>query len=257
MTVFGNYAQYYDLLYQEKDYAGEADFVHQLIQTHAPNTQTLLEFGCGTGQHARLLAENGYQIHGIDISADMLQQANDCLAKLPQELTSRLTFSHGDIRTVRLSQQFDALISLFHVISYQTTNEALQQTFLTAETHLKPGGLFIFDCWYGPGVLSDPPVIRVKRLQDETIHITRIAEPIIHPNQNTVDVKYTIFIQDRHTGKIEELRETHQMRYLFKPELEILIADNQLKVIDYGEWLTKIEPNLKTWYAYFVIKKQG
>jgi SAM-dependent methyltransferase len=252
MSVFGNYARYYNLLYRDKDYAGEATFIQTLLQAHAPETQSILELGCGTGNHALLLAKAGYTVHGVDLSSQMLQQASDRVSQLPQELVSKLAFSQGDIRTIRLDRKFDAIVSLFHVISYQTTNQDLQATLATAKAHLKPGGVFIFDCWYGPAVLSDRPTIRIKRLEDEEIGITRIAEPLMHPNQNWVDVNYQVFIKDKNTGAVEELQETHRMRYLFKPEIELLFTDLQLEPIECREWMSNREPGFDTWGVYFV-----
>ena len=252
MKVFGNYARYYNLLYRDKDYAGEAQFIHQLIQTHAPNTRSILELGCGTGTHAQLLAKEGYNVHGVDLSAEMLQQASDRVSQLPQELASRLAFYQGDIREIRINQQFDAIISLFHVFSYQTTNEDLRAAFATVKAHLKPNGVFIFDYWYGPAVISDCPSTRVKRLEDEEISITRIAEPVMHPNRNLVDVNYQVFIKEKNTGSVEELQETHQMRYLFQPEVDLLFADSRLKLLESREWMTKREPGFDTWGVYCV-----
>jgi SAM-dependent methyltransferase len=255
MKVFGNYARYYNLLYRDKEYAQEAQFIHQLLQTHAPNTHSILELGCGTGTHALLLAKEGYDVHGVDLSAEMLQQASDRLSKVPQELASKLTFSQADIRTIHVERQFDAIISLFHVICYQTTNEDLQATFATARRHLKPGGVFIFDCWYGPAVLSDRPTVRIKRLEDEEISVTRIAEPVMHPNQNLVDVNYQVFIKDKNTGAVEELQETHQMRYLFKPEIDLLLKESDFKLIESREWMSNREPSFDTWGVYFVSRQ--
>jgi SAM-dependent methyltransferase len=182
----------------------------------------------------------------------MLQQASERLSQLPQELASKLTYSQGDIRTIRLDQQFDAIVSLFHVFSYQTTNQDLQATFATVNAHLKPGGVLIFDCWYGPAVLSDRPTVRIKRLEDKEISITRIAEPVMHPNENLVNVNYQVFIKDKHNGAVEELQETHTMRYLFKPEVDLLFKASQLELIASHEWMTKSEPGFNTWGVYFV-----
>jgi SAM-dependent methyltransferase len=252
MNVFGNYARYYNLLYRDKEYVGEAKFIAQLLKNYAPNTQSILELGCGTGNHALLLAKEGYQVHGVDFSQEMLQQANTRISQISQELTSKIVFSQGDIRTIRLEQQFDAVISLFHVISYQITNQDLEAAFATAKAHLKPGGVFIFDCWYGPAVLSDRPTIRVKRLEDQEISITRIAEPMIYPNENLVDVNYHVFIKDKESGAVEEIQETHRMRYLFKPEIDLLLTNSQIKPIAYSEWMTNREPGFDTWGVYFV-----
>lgn len=254
MNVFGNYARYYDLLYQDKDYVGEAKFIVDLLKLYAPTTQSILELGCGTGTHAILLAKENYQVHGIDLSNEMLHKASDRLSQLPEELASRLTFSQGDLREIRLEQQFDSIVSLFHVFSYQTTNEDLQAAFATAKTHLKSGGVFIFDCWYGAAVLSDRPTVRIKRLEDEQVQITRIAEPVMHPNDNLVDVNYQVFIKDKNSGVVEELQETHRMRYLFKPEVELLLKQFQMELLEYREWMTNTKPGFDTWGVYFVVR---
>jgi ribosomal protein L11 methylase PrmA len=56
------HARCYDLLYTDKDYAGEAAFVAHLLEHYAPGSTTLLELGCGSGIHAGMLAERGYQV---------------------------------------------------------------------------------------------------------------------------------------------------------------------------------------------------
>lgn len=257
MNIFGGYAHYYDLLYRSKDYTGEAQFVHHLLQQYAPNARSILDLGCGTGIHATLLAKAGYQVYGIDLSAEMLHQASDRLSHLPAEIASRLAFSQGDVRHVRINQQFDAVISLFHVISYQTTNEDIQAAFATVKAHLKPGGIFVFDCWYGPGVLSDRPGTRVKRLEDEKISVIRIANSLMYPNENVVDVKYQVLIKQKNTGITEEIQEIHRMRYLFKPELDLLFNQFGFKYVKCCEWMTNREPDFNTWSVYSLAIVEG
>lgn len=143
MQTFATYANYYDLLYRDKDYAGETNYVHSLIQEHVPGAETILELGCGTGVHASLLAAKGYTVCGIDLSAEMLEAARQRLLTLPETQASKLTFMQGNVQTFCIDQKFDAVISLFHVVSYQSTNEALQAAFETVKAHLKPGGFFI------------------------------------------------------------------------------------------------------------------
>ncbi|WOD40836.1 class I SAM-dependent methyltransferase [Nodosilinea sp. E11] len=255
MSVFNAYAQYYDLLYQDKDYAQEAAFIHQLLKTHAPAAQHLLELGSGTGRHAEYLAERGYQVTGVERSEEMLARCGDRQAAQSQELAQRLKFLQGDLRQVRLGQTFDGVLSLFHVISYQTSNADLAAAFATVAQHLKPGGMFIFDVWYGPAVLYDQPQVRVKRLQNENLAITRIAEPVLHPNENIVDVNYHILLQPTGTDTCQELRELHRMRYLFKPELELLLGQSGMSLVTYSEWMSDRPASLDTWGVYFVAVK--
>jgi SAM-dependent methyltransferase len=141
-AVFGDYARYYDLLYRDKDYAGEANFIHGLTQKYAPNAETILELGCGTGKHAELLSKMGYDVLGIDMSRKMLEAAKRRIGDLAEKGAMKLLFDQGDIRTYRTERLFDVAISLFHVMSYQSTNKDLQNVFETAKIHLKPGGYF-------------------------------------------------------------------------------------------------------------------
>lgn len=139
-------------------------------------------------------------------------------------------------------------------MSYQTTNEDLQAAFTTAKAHLKPGGVFIFDCWYGPAVLTDRPNVRIKRLEDEKISVIRIAEPVIHPNENIVDVDYHVFITQKDNGAVEEIQETHKMRYLFKPEVDFLSLHSDFEPVASREWMTNRDPGFDSWGVYFVLR---
>ena len=252
MTVFGHYAQYYDLLYRDKDYAGETEFVHRLLQRHAPGAKTIVELGCGTGVHAEHMSRMGYEVHGVDRSTEMLDRARSRLANLSEKQAARLMFFQDDIRTVRLATKADAVIALFHVMSYQARNDDLNAAFATARHHLAPGGILVFDCWYGPAVLSERPVIRVKRLEDNEINVTRIAEPVMRPNENLVDVNYHVIIRQKTSGNVEELREMHRMRYLFTPEIAMLLSSNHMELVWSEEWITGRVPGIDTWGVCFV-----
>lgn len=255
MSVFNHYAQYYDLLYRDKNYPEEAAYVDKLIQTHAPKAKTLLELGCGTGLHAIALAELGYRIDGIDISQDMLNQAAIRFMNLPKKLVEKIALQQGDVRTFRNQQTYDAVVALFHILSYQTTNADLRAMIETAAIHAKDAGLFIFDVWYGPAVLTERPELRVRELENSDIKIIRIARPVHYPNQNRVDVNYQILIFDKKTTKMEELLETHPMRYLFRPELEILLAERGYALLKTEEWLTGKATGVDSWGVTCVAQK--
>jgi len=252
MSVFGNYARYYDLLYRDKNYQEEADFVVKLLREYAPHAQHLLELGCGTGRHAEYLIQAGYQVCGVERSPEMLAIARQRQQQLSPDSQAAFTITEGDLRTLHLGKQFDAVLALFHVISYQSTNEDLQAAFATVREHLKPGGIFLFDVWYGPAVLSDRPTPRIKRMVSEDCNITRFAEPTLYPNDNWVDVHYQIHIQDHHTQQCEFLQETHRMRYFFQPELQLLCQKCDLKMITCGEWLSQKPIGCDTWNVCFI-----
>lgn len=252
-VVFADYARYYDLLYRDKDYAAEAEYVAGLIRKFNPAARSILELGSGTGIHASLLAEKGFTVHGIERSQEMLARSQ-ALAENRTAGDGWLTFTMGDIREVRLNKRFDAVIALFHVISYQTTNEDVTAAFETARQHLNPGGVFIFDVWYGPAVLTERPAVRIKRLANDQIEVTRLAEPVLNTNANRVDVNYHMFVRDITTQIVSELKETHAMRYFFKPEIERIAEQIGFHYVHDEEWLSGQEIGSDTWGGCFVLK---
>jgi SAM-dependent methyltransferase len=252
--VFDSYARYYDLLYRDKDYAAESAYVASHLRRHAPRAARILELGCGTGAHAEHLAHMGYAVHGVDRSESMLARAAARRSRLAADIAARLSFGRGDVRSVRTGELYDAVVSLFHVMSYQTANADLQAAFATAAAHLRPGGLFLFDFWYGPAVLEQRPEIRVKRIEDDSIRATRIAEPEVHDSEGVVDVDYTVFIEEKATGSVRKVRETHRMRYLFLPELA------QLRGAVFEErashaWMSEDAPGPQSWAAMQVLER--
>ncbi len=239
MSNFAEYSAYYDLLYRDKDYAGEAAYIASLIRGAHPKARTVLDLGCGTGRHAGLLQNLGYDICGVDMSATMLQEA--------RRAQPAITFHQGDARNFRLDQTFDAVVSLFHVASYQTTNQDFAAYLQTAKSLMAPGGVFIFDFWYGPAVLADPPAVRIKRLEDGQHKITRIAEPDHDRLRNTVDVRYQILVES--AAGVRQLAESHRMRYFFVPEIELFLANAGLTLRKVMVWKEDRLPTAADWGA--------
>ena len=69
-------AEIYDLIYQDKDYEKEIDFIEQIFHNYSSHPiKTILDGGCGTGGHALPLAKRGYQVSAIDLSEAMLKRA--------------------------------------------------------------------------------------------------------------------------------------------------------------------------------------
>jgi len=238
---FDLYSRYYDLLYQDKDYKGEAEYILRLIRKFHPRAKTLLDMGCGTGKHAALFKGAGYDVHGVDASEMMLERAQGNHPEIP--------FTFGDARSVDLHRSFDVVTSLFHVASYQNSNDDVVQYLTNVAQHLAPGGIFIFDFWHGPGVMRDPPSVRVKRLEDPLLRVTRTAKPTLYPLANRVDVHYQVLIDQNDNGESHEIVETHSMRYFTIPELEYFLTTNGLRLEESFGWMSDGLPDINSWTA--------
>lgn len=255
-SLFGVYSQYYDLLYRDKDYDAEADYVRSLVNRFSDRTVDVLELGCGTGKHAELFASAGWNLLGVERSQEMLSAAKTRIhAMASRNLPGSFDAREGDVRTFRTSRQFDAVLALFHVVSYQTSNDDVTQMFQTAFQHLKPGGLFVYDIWYGPAVLSERPAVRIKRMEDPSISVIRIAEPELCPNTNRVDVNFTVLVTSKTTGTVQQIQERHSMRYFFEPEMDLICRANGFQRLHSEEWMTGHEPTESTWGVCYVTQK--
>lgn len=255
MAVFNAYASYYDLLNAEKNYAQEVEYVIDTIAPYTKDIQTIADLGCGSGKHILELCKNGFDVSGVDLSPQMLQQAEYNYTQLKQEGWGKADFTCADISAIKLNKQFDVVLSLFHVMSYLTSNEQLQNTLKSVNQLLKPQGVFAFDVWYGPAVLTDKPYSRIREFENEQIQVSRTANPVLYANENRVDVNFDIRVTNKQNNETHNIQETHAMRYLFYPEIEALAKANGFEIKTSKQFLTTNDPSFKSWYVFFVLQK--
>lgn len=250
METFQDYAYYYNAFYRDKDYAMEARQVDELIKKYGNRVQTVINYGCGTGKHDVELSKLGYSCTGIDLSQTMIEVAK----QNSKEIVNQIDFSVADIRTYEPSKKYDAVISLFHVMSYQNSNEDILAAFQSARKALNKGGTFLFDVWYGSGVLSDKPEVRVKEVEDNKYKLIRIARPVMHDKTNVVDVCYEVLVIDKESNETKTIREVHNMRYFFRPEIEYFLQETGFELVDSLDCQTLDKTNFDSWTSYFVAK---
>ena len=185
-------------------------------------------------------------MHGIELSENMISRA---------KIVPGFTCQQGDITNSKMDKTYDVVTSLFHVMCYQITNKQLKDVFENAAAHLNKDGLFIFDFWYSPAVYAQKPSIRVKRAANEKIEITRIAEPVIIPNQNRVDINYSIFVKSLIDQKTDMIKETHSVRHFSLPEIDIICEMYGFERLEAEEFKTGNKIDENTWGPCVVLKK--
>jgi len=250
VEVFKDYAYYYNAFYQDKDYKTEALQVDSLLKKYGKDIYKIINYGCGTGRHDLEFSKLGYQCTGIDMSSLMIEIAQ----KNAEREAVNIDFSVADIRSYEPQGKYDAVVSLFHVMSYQNSNEDIISAFRAARAALNQGGVFLFDVWYGPGVLSDKPQVRVKEIEDEQNKLIRIARPVMHDKENVVDVCYEVLVIDKGTGYTTTIDEVHHMRYFFRPELVFYLQQTGFELINNVDCQTLEETGFDSWTSYFVAK---
>jgi SAM-dependent methyltransferase len=222
MSVFGpEYSSIYDRLYADHDFFMDARAVQKYIrQKLGDGRHSLLDLGCGTGRHSALLKDD-YDIVGVDASEGML-----ACARLK---SSELMFHQGDVRTVKLDRRFDVVLMMSAVLGYQHTNEDVLSTMKNVRSHLRDGGLFIFDVWHGNAVLLQKPVQRFKDCSYDGLQLLRLVSPDMEPMKNCCTCYYRWWLG--RNGVVEVREETHMVRYFFLPEVELFLESSGFKLL--------------------------
>lgn len=230
-TTFGAYAEFYDALYADKDYEAEVDFLESVFSAYARgDVRTVLDLGCGTGGHAVPLAARGYRVTGLDRAPAMVAQAREKATAACVDPR----FEVADVRDYDLGETFDAVVSMFAVVSYQLTGDDVTAMFRAARAHLSPGGLLVFDGWFGPAVLAQRPRVSEKVVETPGGDVVRRrAVPSVDEDAQTVTVSYRV---ERVSGAAVTAAtdEAHTVRYLFADEIEQHCRDAGFELVALG-----------------------
>jgi SAM-dependent methyltransferase len=192
----------------------------------------VLELGCGTGRVTIPMAENGFEMTGLDISAPMLEQAR----RKASERGLKIRWVEADCRDFNLNEKFGTIIFPFNGIAHIHDRESHEALYACVRKHLKPQGHFVIDLFNPsleilvraenrryPCFEYDDPDGRGKVIVTENNHYDR-ATQINH-------VKWYYKIGD----EPEEVRELN-MRILYPQEFDCLLHYNGFEIVaKYGD----------------------
>lgn len=142
MSCYEMLADSYDGLTQDIDYAGVLRFMQTLLQKAGKKAQSVLDLACGTGSMTLLLAQQGYQTIGADLSEDMLTVASEKLAELDENCPLLIC---QPMQNLALPEPVDWVVCCLDSINYLTDPADCRRTFCRVFQNLKPGGVFVFD----------------------------------------------------------------------------------------------------------------
>jgi SAM-dependent methyltransferase len=252
MTIFETgYADTYDIVYRDKDYAREVEAIGRLLERYKTGAiKSALDLGCGTGRHAILLARSGLDVVGIDQSDAMLEHAR----KLAQEsnAANSPTFVRGDVRDFDAGRTFDAALMMFNVLGYMTGNDDLLAALRSVRRHVRDGGLFVFDIWYGPAVAAHPPTDRIKEFKSPAGDMIRLATGKLYPQESRYDVSIRLITIDNN-AVTSDTAESHPVRYFFPLEIDLALRQTRFRMAAIQQFPNVDEkPDMQTWPAVVV-----
>lgn len=250
MTIFSEvYANQYDQLHADKDYVGECDLIEEVFRHFGTDQiHTLVDFGCGTGNHSIPLSQRGYSVTGVDLSAQMLRAGR----RKAKQAHVKVKWIKADIRNVNAGGPFDTGLLMFAVLGYFLSNEDVLTVLGNVRRHIRLGGLLVFDFWYGPAVLTIRPSDRVKIITFADGKIIRTTTARLNSRYHICEVHYHLWQLNgnRVTAEREEL---HTVRYFFPMELELMLSQSGFSLISLTAFPTlNREADESTWNAFGV-----
>lgn len=141
MEAYTGFAQVYDTFMDNVPYEEWTDYYKEILREHGIMDGIVLDLGCGTGSMTELLAEQGYDMIGVDNSEEMLDLAMEKRAASGQDILYLLQ----DMRKFELYGTVRAVISVCDSVNYLTEPGDLVKVFSLVNNYLDPGGLFLFD----------------------------------------------------------------------------------------------------------------
>lgn len=132
-------SHYYHLLYQHRDDQEALAFIDTLITYLRPAPDAfMLDVACGKGRHSKALAEMGYDVTGIDLSAASIAAAK-------KEESEKLHFYQHDMRLPFRVNYYDFAFNFFTSFGYFRTRREHDNAIRTISQSIKKGGFFIID----------------------------------------------------------------------------------------------------------------
>jgi len=241
-------------MYDYRDISTTVQKIFHHVRILLPKSERIsfLDVGCGTGTYTLELWRQGACITGLDQSEEMLTIARTKASKAGADIT----YIANDFLTYKIKKAYNVVVSLFDVVSYITQTEKVERFFQQAASSLPQHGVFIFDCWYGPGVLLAGPKTMKQAYAGRDIKISRKKTSTLSHATNTVSVHHQLSLRSK-GGKRQTIEETHRMRYFFYPELEKLMSDAGFRILHWGELgISMMPPTKPPWSIWIVAQKQ-
>ena len=264
MQPYTKMAAYYDIIYHVLvDYEAECNILEEIFHKHSKRkVQSILDVGCGTGNHSYILAKRGYEVVGIDLSEQMLQIARE-------KATGGLRnpeFHNMNMRRIVLGRKFDAALILFGSFTYLLKDSDVKSCLSSIRKHIVGRGLIVFEFWHNSGMYPAAETISGHRPWDKTEDkkasrlVIRLGTSRYDTLTNLMTILFDHYVIDTKRRKVlTQFQETHVMRTYDISEVKRLLTENGFKpVAFYAKQAESRElnpPTLSTGRVYCVARR--
>ncbi len=251
MEAYTGFASIYDLFMDNIPYDTWCDYLTGLLKSYGVSDGLVLELGCGTGAMTRLLAGQGYDMIGIDLSEEMLNVAMEQQQANLQE--HQILYLLQDMREFELYGTVRAVVSICDSLNYILDYEDLVQVFSLVNNYLDPGGVFIFDlntCYKYEQVLGEQ-VIAENREEGSFIW-----ENYYDEEEQINEYDLTLFIKED-DGRYCKHEETHYQKAFALDTVKQALDEAGMTFVAVYDAFTKEAPEEKSERIYIIARESG
>ena len=243
MMQYGDFAYVYDrLMHEDIDYDKWCDYIENTLAAHDCEPQAICELACGTGNITARLAGRGYEMTGIDISADMLSEAADKLKNTPLLCMDMTKFVP--------KRKFDAFLCMIDGINYVIVPAALMRMFRNVKEALKDDGVFMFDIstrYKLKNVIGDNTFIHSDR------DVFYSWQNAYYERYGICDMLLNFFVRSG-KGEYRRFEERHAQRGWTEKELRSMLKTAGFKEIHVYDELSDTPPKSDSERIVFVCR---
>lgn len=249
MDAYTGFAAVYDMFMDNIPYGEWCTYLEGILKEYGVEDGLVLDLGCGTGKLTRLLAMDGYDMIGVDISEDMLEIAMEHQAEEGGEILYLLQ----DMREFELYGTVRAVVSICDSMNYLMEYEDLVQVFSLVNNYLDPNGIFVFDL--------NTPYKYQEVLGEQTIAENREEGSFIWENyydeeEAVNEYDLTLFIRED-DGRFRKYEETHYQRAYSLKTIKKALEEAGMVFVEAYDAFTKEPPKADSERIYVVARESG
>lgn len=247
---YEQFAYLYDELMKDAPYDAWVQFVKEtLVQQELNNARRLLDLACGTGELSMRFAAQGFQVTGVDLSADMLAVAQ----KKAMDAGMKIPFFQQNMADLEGQGEFDVIGIFCDSLNYLESEEKVADTFLNVYRHLSPEGIFIFDVH---SIYKITEVFINQTYADNDDHVSYIWNSFPGESPNSVEHELSFFVLDEKTGKYARYDELHLQRTFSEQQYSDWLQDAGFEIVRISADFENSAPKANSERIFFVARKK-
>lgn len=248
MSAYQAFASVYDIFMEETEYDAWLAHIAALWEKYSAKPRKILDLGCGTGSILLPLAKQGFDCMGVDLSAEMLAEAEH--KARGGGLSVRLACQ--DMTELELGEAFDCILSLCDSMNYLTEERQLAAAFARVVQHLKKDGIFLFDM---------NTEYKFREILGQNIFASA-EEDAAYIWENNYDAEekineyYVSFFIEQENGLYERIEEFHYERAYSIEEVKAALEASGLALLSVSDGYRFAPPQAESERLLFAAKLQ-